>query len=67
MSRIDTDYPVGRKEWRVLNDACQVGNDVIRNLTLTSCEFREFTCDSGDCIDIDKVNTMKVSTFLLRT
>ena len=47
-----TRYPIGRKEWLVKDPACQV-NDSRHQYTLSICTFpTEFTCDSGQCIDI---------------
>ena len=51
-------YPVGRLIWQSVDDYCEIGDEVHgdrKYLTLSQCQFgREFTCDSGHCIDIKK-------------
>jgi hypothetical protein len=45
-------YPIGRQKWRMGDPNCDYV-DNLRSLTLSQCDFgTEFTCDSGDCIDI---------------
>ena len=49
----NSDTPVGRHTWNVLDTSC--GIDRVRkvNLTLSVCKIDEhFTCDSGECVDI---------------
>ena len=51
-------YPVGRLMWNSVDAHCEIGNEVNgdrKYLTLSQCQFgREFTCNSGHCIDIRK-------------
>ena len=55
-SKSSSTYPFGRQEWTVFKDGCASGEDRPVNLTLTTCTEGMFTCDSGDCIDLDKVS-----------
>ena len=56
MSKSGINYPIGRQEWNIYHDACNFGDNVTVNLTLTACQENMFTCDNGDCIHIDKVD-----------
>ncbi len=55
LSKSENAYPAGRREWLVHSDVCALGDATVRNLTLTSCVKGQFTCDSGDCVSLDKV------------
>ena len=37
MSKWSTQYPIGRQEWTVYGDQCFFGENVVLNLTLTTC------------------------------
>ena len=46
-------YHIGRHHWHVNMPSCGY-EDPIRKLTLSTCNFgKEFTCDSGHCINLD--------------
>ena len=47
-------YPIGRKKWLMEETECAVDPSE-GTLALSGCDFpSQFTCDSGDCIDIKK-------------
>ena len=47
-------HPIGRHSWHISNKLCQDKN-TIQALTFSSCNFRkDFTCDSGQCVDVHK-------------
>ena len=47
-------YPIGRMKWRLKESACGV-NHSEHSLAISLCNFPlEYTCDSGECIDIKK-------------
>ena len=47
-------YPIGRREWSGENPDCGITKEVAE-ISVSRCEFgREFTCNSGHCIDINK-------------
>ena len=47
-------YPIGRKKWSMKETECGI-NPSVRSLALSACDFPlQFTCDSGDCVDIEK-------------
>ncbi len=56
MSKSDLAYPAGRKEWKIVRDPCALGDDTVRNLTLTTCTKEKYTCNNGMCIDINQVH-----------
>ena len=48
-----TQFPVGRHVWHGIDETCKVSKTI--HLALSQCEFgKEFTCDSGKCIDVGK-------------
>ena len=51
----DTKYPLGRKEWTIVNDKCNAreGSEVL-SLMFSACAQDEFTCDSGNCVPMEK-------------
>ncbi len=49
-------YPVGRQLWNIRGDVCNNdGQYQQENLTLTVCTEGQFTCDNGECVDIEQV------------
>jgi hypothetical protein len=47
-------YPIGRQKWHMEDPSCD-HVDRMKTLTLSQCYIEtEFTCDSGDCIEIEK-------------
>ena len=43
----------GNHEWEIFNDyRCKSGTE-IKVLSLTSCSDDEYTCNDGNCIDMD--------------
>ena len=49
----ETILPFGRHKWDVYDENCRISGK--EYLTLSQCRFgEEFTCDSGNCIDIKK-------------
>ena len=48
------DYrPIGRKKWFIIDPICEV-SDSFYQLTVSVCNFTQFSCDSGHCVEIDK-------------
>ena len=48
------DYPIGRRVWSVTDPDCGITKEVTER-SVSTCEFgREFSCNSGYCIDINK-------------
>ena len=48
------DYPIGRRIWSIDDPDCGITKEDIE-ISVSRCEFgREFTCNSGHCIDITK-------------
>ena len=48
-----TAVPIGRLQWNVYDKSC--GDMQTKYVTFSQCEFgKEFTCDSGHCIDVQK-------------
>ena len=50
-------YPIGKIWWRVIDDSKTCSNRKINDtvqLKLTGCPDGYFTCDNGDCIDMEK-------------
>ena len=53
-NKFTTKYPIGRKTWSMKDSVCQI-EDPLYAITLSVCNFPlEFTCDSGQCININK-------------
>ena len=53
-TQADSDYPLGRKQWDVYNDKCNIDGGLERIfLTFSSCRDDEFTCDNGICIPME--------------
>ena len=53
-SKFGGKYPIGRKQWLLKETECGIDSSV-RSLTFSGCDFPlQFTCDSGDCVDIKK-------------
>ena len=49
-------YPLGRKRWKINSGICQKEGNVLHKMTLTSCVGgKDFTCDDGTCVRINKV------------
>ena len=45
--------PLGRRSWKTYDASCGLKSSEERSLTLSICIFGdEFTCDSGECVDI---------------
>lgn len=42
-------YPIGKSEWKVQNDACNINR---MELKLTICHEGEFSCSDGSCIKL---------------
>ena len=54
-TQTDTTYPLGRKQWTVYNDKCNTrGGSEVMFLTFSPCREDEFTCDSGNCVPMEK-------------
>ena len=50
--QFNINYPVGRKKWYIKNPSCKI-DDPQYTLTFSTCDVpNQFTCNSGDCIDI---------------
>ena len=48
-----THFPIGRHVWSGVDENCKVSKAT--HLTLSQCDFgKEFTCNSGNCIDVRK-------------
>ena len=47
-------YLLGKHNWTIENDTyeCGLGKDYQKVLKLTSCQDGQFTCDSGQCIEM---------------
>ncbi|KAL7635244.1 UNVERIFIED_CONTAM: hypothetical protein RMT77_014231 [Armadillidium vulgare] len=45
----ENNYPMGRRNWTLLEEVCEQSSGT-RELTLTSCNMNEFTCNDGKCI-----------------
>ena len=53
--KLGSKIPLGRHEWNVYDTSCVEDGMHIKSLALSICYFgEEFTCDSGECIDIFK-------------
>ena len=51
----DSTYPMGKKKWMIYNDRCNNLVDVeYKYLTFSPCRDNEFTCESGNCIPMEK-------------
>ena len=47
-------HPLGRHSWQIFDYMCEEFN-ANQTLTLSTCNFRkDFTCNSGQCVDISK-------------
>ena len=47
-------HPLGRHSWDLSDNMCEVKN-ALQTLTFSSCNFRkDFTCNSGQCVDLSK-------------
>ena len=44
---------MGRKKWHIPESDCNKGMDEERLLQLSSCTGNTFSCDDGECIDIE--------------
>ena len=44
------DYPIGRKNWRLLDPVCGQESG-LKTLLLTVCDSTQFSCDDGTCIN----------------
>lgn len=48
-------FPVGRLNWNMYEPRCGINTEKMVQLSMSKCKFGdEFTCDSGNCIAIDK-------------
>jgi len=48
-------FPVGRVSWNMYDPKCGIKPEQKKKLSMSKCRFgEEFTCDSGNCIALDK-------------
>ena len=57
----DYSFPIGRQEWNTFDPKCGIKREQMKEISMSKCKFgSQFTCDSGNCIDLDKrCNQMK--------
>ena len=58
-------YVIGKHEWRISNDMymCGKGQPYTTMLKLTGCKEEEFTCNDGQCIDMERRCDQVTNTF----
>lgn len=49
------EYPVGRREWILQSDICNFAKGSVVQLSLSSCNTTEFSCDNAECIPRHKL------------
>ena len=50
---------IGKQNWTVIEDSKKCGENYIAELKLTGCKDGQFTCDDGQCIDMEeRCNTL---------
>ncbi|XP_071546587.1 glutamate-gated chloride channel alpha-like [Panulirus ornatus] len=47
-------YPIGRREWKLLKETCEITADQTISLSLSVCGQEHFMCDSGECVAYDR-------------
>ena len=60
-------FPVGRMEWDVYNPNCEIKRKEKKFLSMSKCRFgEEFTCNSGNCVGLEK-RCNQVNDFILNS
>lgn len=47
---LTTEYPLGRRQWKVLSPFCKNFVDDVVEISLSACATDEFTCADGSCV-----------------
>lgn len=47
---VSSDYPLGRRPWRLATELCGYPKDHTLDISLSHCGAGEFVCSSGECI-----------------
>ena len=48
-----TEYPFGTLTWSIYGDHCSEEEHILTPLNINTCEFSQFNCGDGACVDID--------------
>ena len=49
-----SEYPLGKKVWKIVNDTKRSSDEQETVLSLTPCNKDQYTCENGICIDMER-------------